>query len=223
MSNRRPTALAAAALVVAVLGWTPLGEAARDAVFPPNSVGPRQLRTNAVTSPKIRNGSVQGIDVQKRTLTNAHIKPGSLLASSFKAGQLPAGPKGDKGEKGDTGENGISKAFTNRVGSPTHPLPAAFAPIVTLPLEKGRYVILGKVWVSGTASNFTAICTTGVGTTTDLGLAATYGGAATTAVSQTLAMHTVVTLSAAATASISCRTPRAGSWAEATLTAIQIG
>jgi len=106
MLARLQRAVAPAALVVAVLGWTPLGEAAREAVFPPNSVGTDQLKTNAVTSPKIRNGSVQAIDIQKGTITNVHIKPASLLASSFKPGQLPTGPKGDKGDRGDKGAKG---------------------------------------------------------------------------------------------------------------------
>lgn len=106
MSSRLQSALSVTALVIALLGWTPLGEAARNAVFPANSVGTAQLRPNAVVSPKIRNGSVTGLDVQKRTLTGAHVKPGSLLAANFKAGQLPAGPKGDKGERGEKGEKG---------------------------------------------------------------------------------------------------------------------
>jgi hypothetical protein len=106
MQARVHSALSVCALVVAVLGWTPLGEAAREAVFPPNSVGTLELRDNAVLSAKIRNGSVTGLDVQKRTLTGAHVRPGSLLASNFKAGQLPAGAKGDKGDKGDKGQKG---------------------------------------------------------------------------------------------------------------------
>jgi hypothetical protein len=106
MQARATSALSVCALVVAVLGWTPLGEAARDAVFPPNSVGTLQLRDNAVVSAKIRNGSVTGLDVQKATLTGAHVKPGTLLASNFRAGQLPAGPKGDRGEKGQKGDKG---------------------------------------------------------------------------------------------------------------------
>jgi hypothetical protein len=57
-----------------------------------NSVGSRQLKANAVTSSKV--------------------KDGKLLAKDFKAGQLPAGAKGatgaqgakgDKGDKGDAG------------------------------------------------------------------------------------------------------------------------
>lgn len=110
MSGRLSTALSSAALVVAVLGWTPLGEAARDVVFPANSVGTTQLKANAVVSAKIRNGSVAALDIQKRSITAAHVRPGSLLAANFKAGQLPAGPKGDKGdkgEKGDAGERGL--------------------------------------------------------------------------------------------------------------------
>jgi hypothetical protein len=104
--SRLPLILSATALVVAVLGSTPLGEAASDAVFPPNSVGTTQLRANAVVSAKIRNGSVTALDIQKRAITAAHVKPGSLVAASFRAGQLPTGPKGDKGDKGDKGVKG---------------------------------------------------------------------------------------------------------------------
>jgi hypothetical protein len=119
MSERSRTGLTVAALAIAVLGWTPLGEAARQAVFPPNSVGTVQLKTNAVTSPKIRNGSVQAIDIQKASLTAAHVKPGSLLATSFRAGQLPAGPKGDKGDKGEKGDKG-DKGEKGEVGLAGH-------------------------------------------------------------------------------------------------------
>ena len=123
VSNRGTSILSTTALFVAVLGWTPVGDAARDAAFPANSVGTPQLRTNAVTSPKIRNGSVTAIDIQKATITAAHVKPGGLLASNFKAGQLPSGPKGDKGEKGDKGaqgEPGVSKyVIVEKIGSST--------------------------------------------------------------------------------------------------------
>ncbi|WP_445149794.1 hypothetical protein [Baekduia sp. Peel2402] len=54
--------------------------------LPPDSVGPVQLRDNAVSSPKVQNGS--------------------LLASDFKAGQLPAGPKGPAGSTGPAGPAG---------------------------------------------------------------------------------------------------------------------
>jgi len=51
-----------------------------------NSVGSAQLRPNAVSSNKV--------------------KDGSLLAKDFKAGQLPAGPKGDAGAAGPAGPAG---------------------------------------------------------------------------------------------------------------------
>ena len=58
-----------------------------------NSVGTLQLKRNAVTARKIAPNAVRG----------AHVLDGSLLATDFKGGQLPAGPKGDKGDKGAQG------------------------------------------------------------------------------------------------------------------------
>ncbi len=51
-----------------------------------NSVGTNQIKNNAVTSAKV--------------------KKGSLLASNFAAGQLPAGQTGAQGPKGETGASG---------------------------------------------------------------------------------------------------------------------
>jgi hypothetical protein len=64
---RLSLALALTALLVALLGATPLGEAAREAVLPRNSVGSEQ------------------------------VKDRSLLARDFKQGQLPRGPAGPPG------------------------------------------------------------------------------------------------------------------------------
>jgi hypothetical protein len=54
--------------------------------LPRNSVGPKQIRKNAVNSGKVRNHS--------------------LRAADFKQGQLPAGPKGDPGLRGVPGPKG---------------------------------------------------------------------------------------------------------------------
>jgi hypothetical protein len=54
--------------------------------LPAGSVGGRQLARNAVSSPKVRNGS--------------------LLKRDFKAGQLPAGAPGAKGDAGAAGPSG---------------------------------------------------------------------------------------------------------------------
>jgi hypothetical protein len=83
------------ALVVA-LGGTSYAAVA----LPKNSVGTKQLKTNAVTSSKV--------------------KDSTLLSKDFKAGQLPAGsrgpagapgapgPKGDTGAPGATGTQGVA-------------------------------------------------------------------------------------------------------------------
>ncbi len=54
--------------------------------LPSNSVGSKQIRKSAVNSSKV--------------------KDNSLLATDFKAGQLPAGPKGEQGPKGEIGPKG---------------------------------------------------------------------------------------------------------------------
>ena len=74
------------ALVVAVLGSTPLGEAAYHAAVPKNSVGTAQLRKDAVTAAKVTDGS--------------------LLARDFKPSQIPAGPPGPQGPVGSKGDKG---------------------------------------------------------------------------------------------------------------------
>lgn len=171
MSNRLSTTLSVTALAVAVLGWTPLGEAAREAAFPPNSVGMTQLKANAVTSPKIRNGSVAAIDIQKRAITAVHVKQGSLVAANFKPGQLPAGPKGEKGDKGDRGTNGAVAAYTKQTGTGAlQSLSTTQTALVTLALPAGSYAISGRVqisWEPGSGSYF-AICRLLAGAKSDL-------------------------------------------------------
>jgi hypothetical protein len=70
--------------------------------LPGNSVGTKQLKTNAVIGAKV--------------------KDGSLAAADFAAGQLPAGPKGDTGAAGPKGDTGAAgpKGDTGATG-PTGP------------------------------------------------------------------------------------------------------
>lgn len=93
-----------AALVIATLGSTPLGEAARKAaaqVVPRNSVGTPQLKRNAVTSSKLA----------PNTVRTGQVVDGSLLTADFKPGQIPQGPKGDKGDKGSKGDPGATQVI----------------------------------------------------------------------------------------------------------------
>jgi hypothetical protein len=93
--NHRPspaTVIACIALIVA-LGGT--GYAA--VTLPANSVGTAQLKKNAVTSLKVKNGS--------------------LLSADFKAGQIPAGPTGAQGAAGPVGAAGPAGPFPDALPS----------------------------------------------------------------------------------------------------------
>jgi hypothetical protein len=80
------TIVTATALVIAVFGSTPLGHAAGNLILPKNSVGVAQLKSNAVTGLKVKDG----------TLKAAGFTPGELPAGAVS----PAGPQGSKGDKG---------------------------------------------------------------------------------------------------------------------------
>jgi Collagen triple helix repeat (20 copies) len=97
MRSRKPSP----AMLVALLAlFVALGGSSYAALtLPKGSVGSKQLRKNAVTSPKV--------------------KPGSLLLSDFRASQraLLVGPQGAPGPKGDTGDTGDTGA-TGDKGEP---------------------------------------------------------------------------------------------------------
>src|SRR3954451_16676596 len=80
------------ALVVSVIALSvALGGTSYAAiVLPANSVGTKQIKKNAVTSAKVKNGS--------------------LLSADFAAGQLPAGATGATGAMGATGAKGDTGA-----------------------------------------------------------------------------------------------------------------
>ena len=70
--------LSLAALVVAALGFTGVGEAVRSAVLPPGSVGTAQLRPNAVTAEKLRSGAVTGADIKNGTIEKGDLAAGTI-------------------------------------------------------------------------------------------------------------------------------------------------
>lgn len=113
-------------VVATIALFVALGGGAYAAIeLPANSVGTRELRRDAVTAAKVRDGS--------------------LLARDFRAGQLPAGPKGEagpagpKGDPGQTGPRG-ERGEQGQQGEPG-PFPA------TLPVGKtmtGLYALSGR-------------------------------------------------------------------------------
>ena len=102
MSSRLALAMSASALVVSVLGATPVGSAVASAL-PRNSVGPLQLKRNAVGPQKLAPNAIR----------TGHVLDGSLLATDFKAGQIPAGPKGDAGSPGVSERQVVTASTTS--------------------------------------------------------------------------------------------------------------
>ena len=58
-----------------------------------NSVGPRQIKPDAVRSS----------DIKENAVKSPHVANGSLLGEDFAAGQLPQGPQGEPGPEGPAG------------------------------------------------------------------------------------------------------------------------
>lgn len=101
-------------------------------VLPAHSVGTKQLKKNAVTSLKVKNGS--------------------LLKADFKAGQIPSGTTGPTGDIGPTGPTGPSDAFSAYKDGPVA-LPATLSTIATLNVPSaGNYVIFAKAWLFDTVN-----------------------------------------------------------------------
>ncbi len=139
MSSRISLALSFTALVVAVGGVTPIGEAAWNQVVPRGSVGTLQLKRNAVTSSKIAPNSIRTSQV-----VNA-----SLLVDDFKPGQIPQGPKGEKGDRGATGPVGVSGY---QVVSQSVSVPANTVSGVQPTCPTGKKVLAGTQYTQGVGS-----------------------------------------------------------------------
>ena len=74
--------------------------------LPANSVGTLQLKQNAVTSFKVKDQSLKGIDFATGAITSIKVKDRTLRGIDFATGQIPAGPAGTAGPAGPTGPTG---------------------------------------------------------------------------------------------------------------------
>jgi hypothetical protein len=108
--------------------WIAIGGTSYAAVsLPRNSVGSTQLKSNAVTAAKVKNGSLGTADLSKsavRSLSGKIGPAGAPGAAGATGQQGPAGPKGDQGlqgvpgAKGDTGDTGLTyTAWGSSAGS----------------------------------------------------------------------------------------------------------
>jgi hypothetical protein len=214
MRDRLTLIIAITALVVAVLGATPFGEAAYKAVVPSNSVGSAQLRNGAVTEAKLRGDAV----------TSGKVKNRSLKAIDFASGQIPAGPagpKGDKGDKGSVGDTGPSDGYAD-----DSPGPSAFPAgpqtrVATLRIPgAGKYLLWAKSWLNrptaGQPTQFT--CWLVAGTAKDLSFAS-----APTGLQQTTTNMLAIDVKEATTVNLNCSGSGAGTANSSKIVAIKVG
>ena len=229
MHQRLSVVLSATALVVALLGVTPLGDAARSAV---EAVPPFAKRAGTAENAKRLGG--------RKPAAYARVGAGGKLSAALlpaavrgaagpKGDPGPKGDKGDKGEKGDKGDRGPSglvRAYAKGTGGgPTLPLKENGGKPVTLAtvdLPAGRYVVFGSIALSGAAPNFTGICTLSAGSAEDYGIAAAYAGTGTRNIADDASMMVLIELPGTTTVKLGCWTPRAGSWTNARIIAVEV-
>ena len=140
MKNRLPIVLSITALLVAVLGATPLGEAAREQLAPRNSVGTAQLRTNAVVSSKVRNRS--------------------LLAVDFRRGHLPRGPAGPQGPVGPQGAAGAPGVSGRELRAATSTNDSSAFKTASATCPTGKQMLGGGVAITPTSASVPVAITT---------------------------------------------------------------
>jgi hypothetical protein len=119
------TVIACVALLVSLAGTS----VAAVSALPRSSVGTAQLKSNAVTSAKVKNFS--------------------LLRSDFKRGQIPAGPTGARGPQGPAGQPGISGLERVDIVTPTT---SANGKTISAVCPAGKRVIAGGARVIGSGA-----------------------------------------------------------------------
>lgn len=80
------------------------------------ALGGTAYAANTVRSKDIVDGQVKAADLGKNAVTTTKVRDGSLLAADFGAGQLPAGPQGQQGAQGPQGQQGPPGPSTGQAG-----------------------------------------------------------------------------------------------------------
>jgi hypothetical protein len=185
MKQRLPVTLSATALVVALLGATPLGEAAGRVV---RKVPPFAQRANYANTA----GNAQALGGRKPSAFAQLGADGKLPAVLFAGAASGKGPKGDPGAKGDPGVKGdpgakgdpgprgpgglVSARTSTPAANGIYTKLTSSTIVASLPLPAGRYFIVGRVLIadtshlsggSTTAQTFSAVCSLRAGDDSD--------------------------------------------------------
>lgn len=144
VKERLPIAISIAALVVAVLGSTGLGEAAQ----------------NGVTAGASKAKRATGLGAEKSSARRGPRGPrGYRGYRGYRGLRGFQGPPGDKGDKGDQGPNGTD-AFEVISSTPIAIVGTTFdsgATVLMMPVAAGKYIVTAQVTVEGTTDG-TAVC-----------------------------------------------------------------
>jgi hypothetical protein len=161
--ERLPIAISIAALVVAVLGSTGLGEAAQ----------------NGVTAGVSKAKRATGVGANRTTARRGPRGPrGYRGYRGYRGLRGFQGPPGDKGDKGDKGDIGPAEAFTARstIATPITASSSATGDVVLSrpSMPAGNYAVTAKVTIEATGTGGDVACESRAGT--DSGSAAGWVG-----------------------------------------------
>jgi hypothetical protein len=110
-----------------------LGGTTYAATVPRNSVGRAQLKKNAVTSVKVKNGSLRGVDFAAGELPQGERGPAGPAGA--------VGPRGPQGVRGATGARGPSDAYTTFFGNVAQAATASPFELASQDLPAGEFLI----------------------------------------------------------------------------------
>jgi hypothetical protein len=136
--RRRPSPTFVVASLAVLVALTGTGIAAVRVAIPAGSVGTAQLAANAVTSNKVKNGSLLAVDVKKGQT--------GKRGAAGPAG--PAGAAGAAGAAGSAGPIGPTDAYFRTLAGPIA-VPTSATTLTTLSVPAGKYVIVAKGSFSG--------------------------------------------------------------------------